>query len=674
MTDIPGQDRFRFDPVNRLVLIRSGKVEIGQHLHDTYRRMVATAFAIDESALQVAPVSTAHSPDDGLTAGSFSISITGVALRAAAQDLSAHLRSLAAQRLNAGEEDIVLSPVDLIFEAGDARIDLFDLVADRMPSLIAPPTGRDLAELPSYAGSITGARRFIQDMVLPGMLHARAVRGWTADHVRPLLDPTQRIVTTGGFTAVIAESEAALESLFARLPDRAQAPSHACDGPVADWIKTRDLVSAAYGQTAAITADVTVQATRPFLLHGSIAPCCGLAQWDGARLTVWSHSQNIFQVRDKMALVLDLTADQIEVRHVPSSGCYGHNAADDAALDAALVAMQVPGQPVRVAWRRVDELHHGPVGAPMLVEVRAALDDQNRITAWRQDIWSGPHGQRPGLGGNVNFLAAGEVDPAMRTTRMVDLPIERGGAAGRNGKPVYAVPDQGLTIHIVQDLPVRSSSLRALGTHLNTIAIEAAMDELAQVAGQDPVAFRLAHLEDPRARAVLRNVADRVDVHSAELADDPEQAIGIAFGQYKNSAAYAAVAVRVRLEDEPVLTDIWSCVDAGFQASLDGVLHQIEGGLLQAASWTLREGVLLRGGQIDAAGWDDYPVLDWAEMPRLHIETVEYGPEEPPLGVGEAMAGPVAAAIVSAVSRVLGQPMTHLPLDRARLIAALSGG
>jgi len=310
----------------------------------------------------------------------------------------------------------------------------------------------------------------------------------------------------------------------------------------------------------------------------------------------------------------------------------------------------------------------------MLVEVRAALDDQNRITAWRQDIWSGPHGQRPGLGGNVNFLAAGEVDPAMRTTRMVDLPIERGGAAGRNGKPVYAVPDQGLTIHIVQDLPVRSSSLRALGTHLNTIAIEASMDELAQVAGQDPVAFRLAHLEDPRARAVLQNVADRVDVHRAELADDPEQAIGIAFGQYKNSAAYAAVAVRVRLEDEPVLTDIWSCVDAGFQASPDGVLHQIEGGLLQAASWTLREGVLLRGGQIDAAGWDDYPVLDWAEMPRLHIETVEYGPEEPPLGVGEAMAGPVAAAIVSAVSRVLGQPMTHLPLDRARLIAALSGG
>jgi CO/xanthine dehydrogenase Mo-binding subunit len=331
----------------------------------------------------------------------------------------------------------------------------------------------------------------------------------------------------------------------------------------------------------------------------------------------------------------------------------------------------MPGQPVRVSWPRSDEFRFGPVGAPMLVETTAEVDAGGRIAAWRHEIWSAPHGQRPGGGGNVNLLAAVERDPSLKAGDIADLPAAIGGGASRNAAPIYAFPKVAVATHIVQGLPVRASSLRGLGAQMNTVAIEATMDRIAREQGEDPFAIRRRHLDDPRALAVLDALEARTEAARAAVADREDAAIGIALGRYKNKAAYAAVAARILLEDAPRLAEVWAVVDAGRVISADGTRNQIEGGILQAASWTLVEGVLLREGRIDAMGWEDYPVFGWEEMPALDIEVIDR-PDAPPLGVGECMVGPVSAAIVNAVSAALGETLATLPLDRDALISALA--
>lgn len=650
--------RIVFDPDTRRVGIRTGKVELGQHVHDAYVQIVARDLSVVATHIHVCPVSTVDSPDDGLTVGSMSVQITGAALSVHAVLLAGTLRTRAAQRMNVPEAEVTLDPGAMTYSSGAAQCDLFDLAAGLDAALIAP-----VAAVTSLIDSaITGQRVFLPDMTLPNMAHGRALRGRSVAAVKALLPAQCELFEDHGFAAVIAPTDADLLAFWDRLPQTEAPGTTAFDGPAPDWIKSCAVTTTTAG-TSALQA-TSVMASRPFLLHGSIAPSCAIALFDGGRMTVWTSSQGIFPLRDQIARAVGLSSDAVDLRHVPSAGSYGHNGADDAAADAALIAMHRPGHPIRVAWPREDEARHGPVGAPMVVEASATLDGE-KITGWHQGIWSGPHGQRPGGGGNINILAAMERDPSLRPNRFADLPAQIGGGASRNGAPFYAIPDVAVTTHIVQDLPVRTSSLRGLGAQMNTVAIEALMDRLAAQAGQCPLDFRARHLDDPRALAVLEKL--RVPL-AMDLAED--EAIGIAIGRYKNKAAYVGVAARIKLEDTPRVRDLWAVVDAGRVVSHTGALNQIEGGMIQAASWTLCEGTALRDGQIEASGWADYPTLAWDQIPEMHVEII--ASDAPPLGVGECMVGPTSAAIVNAVSACLGQTVAHLPLDRDMLIKVLS--
>lgn len=670
MTEVAA--RFVFDPARRRVGLRTGKVELGQHVHEAYEELVARGLGIGANHIRCLPASTSDSPNDGLTVGSLSIQITGQVLADTASSLAFRLKACAALRLELAPADVELDGDTLQFTGGAKSCDLFEIVATLDAQLIGSVCDTERStELVKNA--VNGTRIFIQDMTMPGLLHARALRSRAVAEVGPLLRHGCRILTDAGFSAVVAEDEASLLALWSRLPDDDIGYVSIFDGPVSDWIKVYRHTTTQRGSAALSGADLKVSASRPFLLHGSVAPACAIALWQHDSLTVWTHSQGIFPLREQIARVLNLKSDMVTVRHVPSAGCYGHNAADDAAMDAALVAMQVPDSPVRIAWPRQDEFRHAPVGAPMLVESTVALDAEGQISAWHQEIWSGPHGQRPGGGGHVNLLAALERDPALFPQEVVELPEAIGSGAARNAIPLYAIPAVTVTTHVVQDLPVRCSSIRGLGTQVNTVAIEAMMDKLASISGASPFEVRSRHLNDTRALAVL----NKLEAACAEalLAVDgvDDEAIGIGIGRYKNKAAYAAVAARISLDEEPRLLELWAVVDPGQVASRDGVLNQIEGGLLQAASWTLREGVLLREGRIDAKGWEDYPTLGWDEIPTLHVQLIEHLEQVPPLGVGECMVGPTSAAIVNAVSGGLGETLAHLPLSRARLLEALAG-
>jgi nicotinate dehydrogenase subunit B len=424
-----------------------------------------------------------------------------------------------------------------------------------------------------------------------------------------------------------------------------------------DWLlgqPARDrVVETGTAEMAAGNRVVEAFYSRRFLTYGSIGPSCALAEFTDGTLDVWTHSQGVFVLRDWLARTLKLKPERVRVFHRQGAGCYGHNSADDVAFDAAFIATRVPGRSVRVQWTREDEFTAAPLGAAMAVKLRAVLDGDMRPADWTIEIWSPVHAQRPGMNGSANLLG----------------PDAMGGGATRNGEALYDLPRHKLVHHLLADVPVRTSSLRGLGAYANVFAIESFIDELAEVAGVDPVTYRLSLTSDPRARRVMESAAEMGGwFDRAELGAG--RARGFACARYKNRAAYMAAVAEVEVDAEVRLTRVWACVDAGLVINPDGAANQVEGGIVQAASWALKEQVRFAGGQVATATWEAYPILRFSEMPEIELRFIDAA-DEPPLGLGEVAMGPTAGAIANAVARALGVRLRDLPLTRERIMATL---
>jgi CO/xanthine dehydrogenase Mo-binding subunit len=409
--------------------------------------------------------------------------------------------------------------------------------------------------------------------------------------------------------------------------------------------------------------------SRPYIAHASIGPSCGIAQWTDAGVRVWTHSQGIFNLRADLATALAMPAERIIVEHVEGAGCYGHNGADDVALDAVLLAKAAGGRPVRVQWSREDELAWAPFGAAMVIDLEADLDEAGDIIAWRGEIWSNGHTSRPGRSKTSTLLAASHVSPPAPSTLPINPPLATGGGAERNAVPLYDFPALRVTSHRLLVMPVRTSALRSLGAYANIFAIESLVDEIAQGRGEDPLAFRLRHLSDARARAVLDAAARRAGWGNRQKREGV--GYGIGFGQYKNAGAYCAVVAEVEAERDVVVRRLTVAVDVGEIINPDGVINQIEGGAIQATSWTLKEAVRFDDTRITSDSWESYPILRFSEVPKVDVEIVPR-PSERPLGAGEAAQGPTAAAIGNALADALGVRVRDLPLTAERIVAAMS--
>jgi CO/xanthine dehydrogenase Mo-binding subunit len=406
---------------------------------------------------------------------------------------------------------------------------------------------------------------------------------------------------------------------------------------------------------------------RPYLAHASIAPSCAVAQWSDSGLHVWSHCQGVFHLRADLALVLAIPAEKIVVEHVEGAGCYGHNGADDVALDAALLARGAGGRPVRVQWSRADELARAPFGAAQLVEIEADLDERGEIVGWRHDIWGNGHVARPGRNEIPTLLAASELQKPFPRFIAANPPLATGGGADRNAVPLYDLPAWRITNHRLLAMPLRTSSLRSLGAFANVFAIECFLDELAAERGEDPLALRLRYLRDPRARAVLEAAAARAGWGGPKREGFGR---GLAFARYKNTGAYCAVVAEVEGEAEIRVRRLIIAVDVGEAINPDGVVNQVEGGAIQATSWTLKEAVRFDRERVTSNSWESYPILTFSEVPAVEVEIIPR-PDEKPVGAGEAAHGPTAAAVANAVHDLLGVRVRDLPITRERVIAAM---
>jgi CO/xanthine dehydrogenase Mo-binding subunit len=399
-----------------------------------------------------------------------------------------------------------------------------------------------------------------------------------------------------------------------------------------------------------------------------MAPSCAIARWDGGSVTVWSHSQGIFALRGAIAAGLGLEVGQVTVHHVEGAGAYGHNGADDVAMDAVLLARAVPGRAVRVLWTREDEMCWTPLGPAMLARLSAGLDAGGRIVTWRQDVWSNGFIGRPGSGGEPRLLALTHLAGGRPMRPAPDGPPTGAMGSTRNAVPGYDIPGMHVTRHRLLDMPVRTSSLRSLGAHLNVFAIESFMDELAAAAGADPVEFRLAHLTDPRARQVLTEAARMAGWDTRGHRDGIGYGAGVA--RYKGGAGYCAAVAEVEADTDIRVRRLWLAVDVGRVINPDGVINQVEGGAVQSASWTLREQVRFDRDRITSAAWDSYPILRFTEVPEVMVRIVDASGEAE-TGAGELAQGPVAGAIGNAVAGAAGVRVRDLPLTREHVARAI---
>jgi CO/xanthine dehydrogenase Mo-binding subunit len=422
---------------------------------------------------------------------------------------------------------------------------------------------------------------------------------------------------------------------------------------------------------AAPTKTLDALYTRPYQCHASMGPSCAVAQWQDGKLVVWTHSQGVFPLRAELAKVFDMRPQDIRCVHAEGAGCYGHNGADDVALDAALVARATGDRPVKLQWMRDDEFAWEPYGSAMAMKLAGGIDAQGNVVTWSHELWSHSHSTRPGSSAGVNLLAARHLATPRPLVPSADVPQPTGGS-DRNAIPLYDFPNVKVVKHYIAEAPIRTSALRTLGGYANVFALESFVDELADAAGADPVEFRLRHLKDPRAQAVIEAAAQRAGWR-ANAKGDGVRGRGFAFAKYKNLACYCATAADVEVDRKTGVVRVArvvAAVDAGQIVNPDGVINQIEGGIIQSASWTLKESVRFDRTRVTTRSWADYPILRFVEVPEVEVVLLDQ-PSERFLGVGEGSQGPTAAAVANALANATGRRLRALPFTPERVKRAL---
>ncbi|PWV56370.1 molybdopterin cofactor-binding domain-containing protein [Chitinophaga sp. S165] len=665
---------------NGNVRVFTGKIELGQGIRIAIAQVAAEELDLDIHKVTVSLAETGVTPNESYTAGSASIETSAMSVRYAAAAARQQLLQLAASRLNVPVAELQMS--DGRIKSKD-RILTFNELLDgkklsgeiKMPLPLKAKqdyhiSGRSVHR-EDLSDMVSGAPVFVHDLRFPDMLHARIVRppvydakleSFNESSVRSKVPGLQKIVVNGSFLAVITKNE--YQSIQAQkvLSENAKWSSvNPLEGGnnLAVYLRKLPVNSQSVENKGNIfSGEPTLRASyfKPYIMHGATGPSCAVALYEDQQLHIWTHSQGVYPLRESLKDLLQLPAERIHIKGVPGAGCFGHNGADDVAAEAALLAMQLPGKHIRLQWSRQEEHGWEPYGSAMMMDAAAVLDGTGKISHWQYALWSDTHSTRPG-GKAANLLPASYLEkpfPASRSTYS--------GGASRNSEPYYNFPNVDIKAHSFTG-PLRVSALRSLGAFANIFAVESFMEELAVVAGKDAYTFRLMHLEDKRAIAVLEKLRSMAPVKTGSNGN----AIGIAFARYKNSAAYAAVAAQVQVNNgEVTVQKMWAVIDAGEIINPDGIKNQTEGGMVQAASWTLREQVKY-DTQIRSLDWISYPVMTMNQAPAVEVALIDR-PTEEPLGAGEAVQGPAGAAIANAVYHATGIRVRDLPISPEKLL------
>ncbi|NND33481.1 MAG: xanthine dehydrogenase family protein molybdopterin-binding subunit [Saprospiraceae bacterium] len=679
----PGLDAWLEILADNRIRVFSGKIELGQGIGVVIQQVAAEELNADLNQVEVILADTGLTPNEGYTAGSGSVKNSAIAVRYAAATARERLCQLAGERLGlppdqlhlhqgmvVSKDDTFSMPISEVLEGKKWEMEV-TLPVKIWPYKLYRFSGKSIPR-PDLDKIVRGQPFFIQDLKFPGMLHARVLRppSYSSYILKFDLEAYKRsiaegieLVNDGSFLALVGKDEYQVELA---IKDLSEMVTWIQAETLPDETSLKDQLVEQAGAAQEVVREGTLYPThsesgtfkgsfyKPYIMHGSIGPACGIARFQDEMLQVWTHSQGVFPFRSALSSMLNLQEENIHVVGVPGAGCFGHNSADDAAADAAVIAKAMPGKYIRVQWSRSQEHQWEALGSAMRMDIEAGLDSEGQISFWKASIYSDSHSTRPNKD-------AGTLIPA-RYLQRSKLLEGRGylGGGYRNAQPYYKISNLDIKAHFF-DGPLRVSSLRSLGAYANIFAIESIVDEMSMKQEIHPLDFRINLLNDQRAIDVilkLRQMTNNITPVSGE-------GLGFAFSRYKNNDAYCAVAAQVKVlgSGQVHLLKMWAALDAGEVMNPDGLANQTEGGMIQAASWTLLEEVRFDAEHITSKDWTSYPILRYRDIPDVEVAILAR-PEEAPLGGGEAAQPPTPAAITNAIFRATGKRIYDLPVGK----------
>ena len=658
----------------------AGKVDLGTGIATALAQLVAEELDLPAERVVMLLGDTARAPNQGPTIASATLQIASDPLRRAAAQAGAWLCEHAqgdAAALRGRREVLTLDLATPL-----KPVDQWRVAGRSMPRVDIP-------------AKVLGEAAFVHDLRVPGMLHGRVVRPPYAgadhgDFIGRTLQAVDEssvahiaglvaVVREGDFVGVVAEQEDQAEAAMRALRLRwADWPGQPPLGDLAQALRDNPAVArvvAETGDAAAANAAAPLRLQRrylwPYQLHASIGPSCAVAHWQGEKLTVWAGTQNPHVLRADLSLLVGLADTAVDVVRLEAAGCYGRNGADDVAADAALLSRAV-GRPVRVQLTREQEHQWEPKGAAQLMDVDGSVDEQGRLQGWAFDTCY-PSNAAPTLA----LLLTGRVAATAQAFAMGD----------RTSVPPYRVPNLKVTVH---DMPpiLRASWLRGVSALPNSFAHESFIDELAEARSEDPLAFRLRHLDDPRAAELLRATAERAGwlPHTQPQQQPAEGDVlkgqGVAYARYIHSkfpgfgAAWSAWVADVevnKLTGEIHVSRVVVGHDAGAMVNPAGVMHQVNGNVVQTTSRALKERVTVdpERGTVNNREWGSYPILSLREVPVIEVMLMPRQ-GEPILGAGESSSVPGTAAIANAIFDATGVRFREPPFTPEVVRAALN--
>ncbi len=650
------EDRIRIERDGTVTAL-SGKVEFGQGIRTAFAQLVAEELDQPLGRVNVVLGDTAEAPWDAGTFGSRSIAHDGAVLRRAAAFAREQLLERASKRLGAPKERLELADGSVRVRGDAKKASFADLVAGEplagaIPEDVSlkPPDRHRIVGTPlprvEARAIVTGAARYVADVRLPGMLRGHvlhpAVRGSRLraldDRAAKAMPGVVAVVREGDFVGVVAEREsqalAAVDALEADWEIVAAEQRETVDIPMQS---EGDVASALKSAAKVLEATYSL----PHISNAPIGPSAAVADATPQGVTVYAGTQRPFPLREQVAEYLGVEPEGVRIVPQMPSGTYGRNSVGDAALEAAKLS-QLAGKPVLVQWTREEEFALGPTRPAAMLAARAGLAADGSISAWEYDEHTNAHG----YSGRVDLQHAPST-------------------SGRNAVPPYRLGASRITLHI-EPTPVRTASFRSLAAAENVFAIESFMDELAHASKQDPVAFRLRHVAEPRLARVLEATAQR--------SGWPRKGLGIACTIYHGTFCAQAAEVDVDAAGRVRLVRMWCAIDPGLVINPDGVRNQTEGAMQQSASWTIAEELRHRDGRITTTGWDTYPIATFRDAPESIDVHVMGDPHAPSTGVGEPGSVPIAAAIANAVFSASGARVRDVPLSAERVRASSAAG
>ncbi len=644
-----------------LVTVFSGKIEMGQGVMTSLAQMAAEDLGVPIDRIEMVLGDTDRCPWDAGTWGSLTTRMFGPALRAAAAEARTVLEGLGAKRLGVARDAVVVQN-GVVSVAGDpsravaygelARGKAITRLVDEKAIVRSAKEFKVMGTSPTRLDGVekvTGRARYAGDIRLPGMLYARVLRPPVHGATLTSLDLAEAkamdgatVVHDGDLVAALhADPEAAGRALDAIRTEWSK-PAPAFDSEsVADYFVANappGEVEFPRGDVAAARAaagrvfESTFRA--PYKAHAPMEPHTAAAEWKDGKMTVWAGTQSPFGTRERIARDLGLDESHVRVITPYLGGGFGGKSASGQAIEAARLA-RATGKPVMVAWTRAEEFFLDTFDPAAVVKVVSAIDESGRMTLWDYTVW--------GAGDRASELFYDVPDAVIRNV------MSRRSAGA---------------IH-----PFATGAWRAPGAGTNVFARESQLDIMAAAAKIDPLAFRLRHVSEPRARRALETTAKAFGWKEAP--GPSGQGRGIAVGYDAGTYAAVAAAVTVDRSTGDIHVDRLVCAqDMGIVVNPEGARMQMEGCLMMGLGYTLREELRFEGGDVYDVSFGTYEIPRFSWMPA--IETVLIPNDElAPQGGGEPAIVPVGAAIANAVFDATGARLYRLPMTPDRVVAAL---